>query len=150
MAYTLKIANAVAKLKKDGVLDEVTFYRLLSEKCNYMDPEATRTFYMGLVQHMTSELRKHGVVRLPHIGDFYLLKQQNTKGWAGKHMAAIADKYLLKYDPKESWKDYFRKIADRGGVDGLLDPREKLGLMPKEEARESLGSTIIDPMDTME
>lgn len=146
MAYTLRIARAVAEIKKQGHLNEDVFYRLLSEQCNYIAPEMVKTFYLALVRHVTSELRTRGVVRLPMLGDFYLLKQENTKGWNGKHLTAIEGKYLLKFDPNETWKKYWTKAADGGA---LLDPREKLNMMPKEsEGRPS--SLIIDPMDNLE
>ena len=124
MPHTPKIN--ISELKKKGYLDEDKFYQLLSEKLNYMDPKTVRNFYMGLVKHLTSELRKNGVVRMPHIGDIYLLKQADGYGWIGKRMGPIVGKYLLKFTPNATWKAYFGKIAERDGLEGNLDPREKL------------------------
>jgi len=124
MGYTPKIG--IQELKKKGYLDEKVFYRLLGEQCNYMAPEAVKTFYLGLVRHLTSELKKNGIVRMPLIGDMYLLKQKDTYGWVGKVMGEIRGRYLLKFKAAQSWRGYFMKVAERDGREGALDPREKL------------------------
>lgn len=124
MAYTPKIG--IQELKKQGLLDEKTFYRLLGEQCNYMAPEAVKTFYMGLVRHLTSELRKNGVVRMPLLGDIALVKQKTTFGWKGKVMGVITGKYLIKFYPAKSWREYFAGKANQDGIEGKLDPRQRI------------------------
>lgn len=114
------------ELEKKGVLDEETFFRLLSEQCNYVTPEMVKSFYMGLVRHMTSELRKNGVVRMPHLGDFALVKQKDKTGWAGQYQAFLTGKYMVKFYIKDTWKKYFSKLSETPGRDGKLDPREKV------------------------
>ena len=136
MAHTPKIG--IQELKKRGHLDEKVFYRLLGEQCNFMAPEAVKDFYMGLVRHLTSELRKNGVVRLPQLGDMYLLKQKDSYGWMGKVQGQIRGRYMLKFKGNEAWRAYFTKLAEKDGREGALDPREKL-----------LGM-IIDPTESME
>lgn len=128
----------IQELKKKGHLDEKVFYRLLGEQCNYLAPEAVKTFYLGLVHHLTSELKKNGVVRMPLLGDMYLLKQKDTYGWKGKVQGEIRGRYMLKFKGNEAWREYFTKLAERDGAEGKLDPREKL-----------LGQ-VIDPTDHME
>ncbi len=123
MAHTPKIN--IQELKKKGHLKEDVFFTLLSAQCNYVDEKTVKNFYMGLVRHLTAELRKNGVVRMPHLGDMYLLKQKDTYGWLGKKMGEIRGRYLLKFNVADSWRAYFQKLAERDTGVGL-DPREKL------------------------
>jgi len=114
----------IRELKKTGILNEKRFFRLLSEKCNYVDEATVRDFYLGLVKTMTSELRENGIVRLPHIGDFALVKQKDRKGLAGRTQAMIRGSYTLKFYVKRELNDYFKKLSELGGK--KLDPREKM------------------------
>lgn len=124
MAHTPPID--LRELQKKGVLDEVRFFRMLSEECNYVAPETVKDFYMGLVRHMTSELKKNGVVRMPHLGDFALVKQKPRLGWAGQFQTMLEGGYMLKFYAKDTWRKYFLKLQERTGAEGKLDPREKV------------------------
>jgi nucleoid DNA-binding protein len=112
------------ELGKAGVLNEKKFFKKLSEKCNYVDEATVKSFYMGLVKTITSELRENGVVRLPHLGDFALVKQKDRKGLAGKTQTIIRGGYRLKFYVKRELNEYFKKLAEFGGK--KLDPREKV------------------------
>ena len=124
MAHPLPID--VRALGKEGVLDEERFFRLLSGHCNYVAPEVVKNFYEGLFHHMTDELRKNGVVRLPRIGDFALVKQKPTMGWAGQFQRIIKGSYILTFYPHQGWRKYFKKLQENPGREGKLDPREKV------------------------
>jgi hypothetical protein len=116
----------VRALAKKGIFDEDRFFRLLSEQNNYVDPKTSKDFYMGLVRLITQELRVNGVARLPHLGDFALVKQKDHIGWAGKYQRMMEGKYVLKFYPKEIWRRYFHKLSESIGPSGMLDPREKI------------------------
>lgn len=116
----------IEELKKNGILNESRFFRLLSEQNNYVDPKTVKDFYMGLVRVVSMELRENGVCRFPHLGDFALVKQKDRIGWAGKAQAMIKGKYALKFYPKETWRKYFAKLGEKSGREGQLDPREKV------------------------
>ena len=116
----------IKAITKSGVLDEEKFFMLLSQQCNYVTPETVKSFYLGLVRHLTSELRKNGVVRLPHLGDFALVRQKPKIGWAGQFQTLMEGKYMLKFYPKDTWRKYFVKLQEKPGRDGALDPREKV------------------------
>ena len=124
MAYTPPIN--VKELNKKGLLKEDRFFQLLSEENNYVDPKVTKDFYLGLVRVITSELRKNGVIRLPHLGDMALVKQKDRLGWSGKHQMMQTGKYMLKFYASQVWKKYFSKLSERSGLEGDLDPREKV------------------------
>lgn len=81
---------------------------------------------MGLVYHINSEMKENGVVRLPHLGDFALVKQKTKLGWKGQFRAMIDGTYMVKFYPKEAWRDYFSALSKRPGILGKMDPREKI------------------------
>jgi nucleoid DNA-binding protein len=116
----------LSQLAKKGVLNEDTFFRLLSEQNNYVDSDSIKDFYMGLVRLITNELRKNGVATLPHLGVFALVKQKDRVGLAGQFKKMIVGKYVLKFYPKEAWRKYFSQFEQRSGREGMLDPREKV------------------------
>lgn len=124
MAYTSVID--IKALSKKGILDEKRFFMLLSQQCNYVDPEMVKLFYLGLVRHLTKELRDNGVVRLPNLGDLALVKQKTKIGWAGSFRAILKGKYMLKFYPHAAWRSYFSKLSEKSGAEGRLDPREKV------------------------
>lgn len=116
----------IKELKKRGILNEERFFSLLAQECNYIDPKVLKNFYMGLVRHLTAELRAKGVVRLPYIGDFALVIQKNKKGWFGTKMAVVPITYILRFFANANWKKYFSNLKEKGGYEGALDPRQKI------------------------
>lgn len=116
----------IRELAKKGYTSEERFFRLLSEQNNYVDPKTVQDFYMGLVRLITKELREVGFVRLPHLGDFGMLKAKDRMNLSGKYRIMIIGKYLLKFYPKDAWKSYFDALEKKGGREGKLDPREKV------------------------
>ena len=125
MPYTPKIN--LKELVKKGVLNEDHFFQILSEQNNYVDVKTVKDFYMGLVRVITAELRKNGVVRLPHLGDFALVKQKDRIGWIGyKHQGLVTGKYMIKFYVKDTWRKYFTGLSEKSGLEGKLDVREKL------------------------
>lgn len=113
----------VRALKKTGKLDEERFFRLLSEQCNYVDSKTMRSFYEGLLRHLTKELRTNGVVKMPHLGTISLVKQNISSTWKGQYSLSKTGRYVLTVNLDEGWRDYFKKLAEKGEK---LDPREKL------------------------
>lgn len=121
-----KLPYEIRELTKKGFTSEERFFRLLSEQNNYVDPKTVQDFYMGLVRLITKELRENGFVRLPHLGDFAMLKAKDRMSLAGKYRVMTIGKYLLKFYPKDAWKNYFDALEKKGGREGRLDPREKV------------------------
>ena len=116
----------IKELKKMGALDEDKFFRLLSDQNNYVDIDVVKDFYMGLVRVVTQELRQNGVVRLPCMGDFALVKQREGFGWMGKKQGVFNGMYVLRFYALNAWRLYFKKLAKKPGRAGRLDPRERL------------------------
>lgn len=96
-----------------GLAERPRFFRLLSEHNNYVDPETTCKFYQGLVDMIKQELRENGVIRLPEIGDFVLLKQKAHIGWVGKVQRMIPESTTLKFIPKEALRDHFKALEKK-------------------------------------
>lgn len=118
------------EIKKTGVLDEDRFYRLLSERCNYISQENVRAFYLALVKLVVAELRENGIIRLPHIGDLAIIKQKDRPGLAGKTKAMIRGAHIIKFYPFYALKDYFSKLSSTTSRD--LDPRKLIGKVSDE------------------
>jgi nucleoid DNA-binding protein len=116
----------IRDISKSGLLDESRFYRLLSEQNNYVDAKTVKDFYMGFVRTVTKEMRDNGIIRLPHLGDFVLMKKKDSPGLAGKYSGMLVGKYMLKFFPSEKWKKYFSILQKKSGAEGRLDPREKI------------------------
>lgn len=95
-----------ARLRKD-LLKDKRFYRLLSEHANFIDPDTTFAFYMSLVALVGEELRRNKIVRLPHLGDFALIRQQPRVAWTGSIQAKIDSREVLRFYPKERLRRYF-------------------------------------------
>ena len=109
--------------KKD-LLKDKRFYRLLSEQSKYIDPETTFIFYMGLVSLIGDELRRHKIVRLPHLGDFALVMQKPRPAWTGKIHSVIGFREVLKFYPKEKLRRYFNKKQGSPRCIEILPPPE--------------------------
>ena len=116
----------IRELKKIGELKKSKFFEGLSAQDNYVAPEVAKDFYMGFVRHITKELRDKGVVILPELGYFALVKQKPSLRWAGKVQMFLAGKYALRFYAHEPWREYFTKLGEKGGMAASLDPRERL------------------------
>lgn len=105
MAWTPPIDR---RMKKE-LLKDKRFYRLLSEQCPFTDRDTAFVFYTGLVQVVAQELRRHGVARMPHLGDFALVEQKARPAWVGKQHVMLGAREVLKFYPKERMRRYFNK-----------------------------------------
>lgn len=130
----------IAELTKTGVLDESRFFRLLSEQNNYVDTKTVKDFYMGLVRLITQELKENGVIKLPHLGIFALVKRKDCLGFGGKTVGSdtvrsvpifkmLKGTYALTFYTNRALLTYFRKLKGKPGLSGQagkFDPREKI------------------------
>lgn len=92
------------------LLNDERFYRLVSEKANYMDRDTIFMLYMGVVQVVADELKKSKVARLPHLGDFGLVAQKRRPGFAGNRRVMLEPMEVLRFYPKERFRRYFKKL----------------------------------------
>lgn len=115
----------IQELRKTGIFVEDRFYRLLSEENNYADIETVKNFYMGLVRVINEGLREDGVIYLPHLGHFALVKSARCIGFGNKERMPNGT-YTLKFYPINPWVMYFKKLFKNLGPNARLDPREKV------------------------
>ncbi len=94
------------KANKDLLRDE-RFYHLLTKELSHMSRDEVFLIYVAMVQVVAQELRRHKVVRLPHLGDFALVKRAGRPGVAGPHQVMLPDHEVLKFYPKQRLKRYF-------------------------------------------
>lgn len=96
-------------LRDKELTNEKRFYRLISKECNYVDPDCIMLIYMGMLAVIGDELEKHKFVRLPHLGDFALVRQKARPGWAGRLHVVISPRNVLKFYVKEYLRRRFNK-----------------------------------------
>jgi len=63
--------------------------------------------YIAVVKLVEQELRRHKMVRLPHLGDFALVTYKGGPALVGKQQVTIGDREVLKFYPKERLRRYF-------------------------------------------
>lgn len=94
-----------------GLLEEDRFYRLVSEKANYMDEETVKTLYMAIVAVIGSEIKANQAVRLPHIGDLALVTIPPRMGLMGKVRTFLAESKVLKFIPNEGLRRHINEYV---------------------------------------
>ena len=114
----------VKYLKRKELVNDKRFYRLLSSQTNFIDPETTFLFYIGMVELISDELRKNSFVRLPHLGDFALITQKPRVAWMGRMHAVIGTREILKFYPKERLRRYFSKRQGSPRCIEIMPPAE--------------------------
>ncbi len=96
-------------LRKKELLDNERFYRLVSERSNYIDPEVALRIYFSVVAVITEELNKHKFIRLPILGDFALIRQKSRPAWVGRSHGVIDGMEVLKFYPRSTFREYFNQ-----------------------------------------
>lgn len=103
------------KLKETtDLLDHDRFFRLLSERSNYSDPELIEDVYMAMVKLINDELRVNYICHLPFLGSFAIVDMkpsQKVMGRVGKQpiLGWGPRRSVLKFYPKQTWKLFLAK-----------------------------------------
>lgn len=104
MTYRPPTTRQLRKLRKDR------FYRLLSERCNYIDTTTIAQLYLSTVAVVLDELRRDKIVTLPLLGDLQLVEQKQRMAWIGKNQAVIGPRDVLKFRATDDFKRYLSKM----------------------------------------
>lgn len=104
MTYRSPTTRQLRKMRKDR------FYRLLSERCNYMDKASIAQVYLSLIAVIMDELRRDKVVTLPLLGDMQLVQQKRRVAWVGKTQAVIGPRDVLKFRATDDLKRYLSQM----------------------------------------
>ncbi len=99
----------INRRENKDLLNDKRFYRLLSEQCNFIDPDTAFLWYIGLVTLIEDELKKNKIIRLPHLGDFALVEQRPRQGLVGRRQVIIGSRVVLKFYFKEKLRRYFNR-----------------------------------------
>lgn len=110
--------------KNKDVVSEKRFYELVSQQMNYVDSKLIKKVYLSMVKAIVAEIRRNGMVRLPHLGDMALVRMKDKIGWAGSHQEMMKNIHMLKFYPKTLLKQYFSNFV-RSNPNRVFDPKEK-------------------------
>ena len=101
--------------KKVG-LSEEEFYKALSERNNYIDPETVKIFYRELVKLIVAELRNKGRIRLPDFGDLRITKYRTHRiiDVNTRKEKVLPEMIALKFDACPPLKEYIRNFKREG------------------------------------
>jgi nucleoid DNA-binding protein len=82
------------------LLEHKRFFNLLAQDCiRFADRDTVYLVYMMMVGVIGQELRRHKVVRLPHLGDFGLVEQKMRPAWCGRMHVRMGPRDVLKFYP---------------------------------------------------
>jgi len=88
------------------------FFQELSGKCNYMDEDAVKEVYYGLISYIGSEIEKYGKLDCPDLGVFSIGKREarNAYNINTKKVEFLGKKKEIRFAPCLKMKAYFRKL----------------------------------------
>lgn len=110
-------------LRDKELTNDKRLYRLISKECNFVDPEFTYLVYMAMVSVIGEELRRHQFCRLPHLGDFALVRQKARPAWCGRMHVVIGPRTILKFYPKEYLRRRFNQRQGFPRYTEILPPK---------------------------
>lgn len=97
----------INRRQNNHLLNDDRFYKLLSQHYNHISKDEAFIFYISIVKLVEQELRRHKMVRLPHLGDFALVTYKGGPRLVGKQQVRTGDHEVLKFYPKERLRRYF-------------------------------------------
>lgn len=97
----------IQRNKRRHLLNDQRFYQLLTQQFSHISRDEAFIMYIAIVKLVEQELRRHKMVRLPHLGDFALVKYKSRPGLVGSHQVRLPEREVLKFYPKERLRRYF-------------------------------------------
>ena len=92
--------------------EEDAFFKKVSERCDYMDPEAVRQVYIGLVKYIFEELKSKQKVVLPQWGRYEVISHKarvSTDVNTGASIMLEA-RNIIKFRPCEKFKNFIKNV----------------------------------------
>jgi nucleoid DNA-binding protein len=92
------------------------FFFEVSKKCNYINPELVKEFYVGFVRTILEELKKNGSITLPDWGTIKLIrhKARMYNNIATGQVEQLEAKNTIKFYPDYKLKAYTRNLDITG------------------------------------
>jgi nucleoid DNA-binding protein len=97
----------INRRKNKHLLNDERFYKLLGQQYSHISKDEAFILYIAIVKLVEQELRRHKMVRLPHLGDFALVRHKGGPALIGDRQVRIGDREVLKFYPKERLRRYF-------------------------------------------
>ena len=97
----------INRRQNKNLLNDDRFYTLLGQQYSHISKDEAFIMYIAVVKLVEQELRRHKMVRLPHLGDFALVTYKGGPALVGKQQVTIGDREVLKFYPKERLRRYF-------------------------------------------
>lgn len=97
----------IQRNKNRHLLNDERFYKLLSQQYSHISKDEAFIMYIAIVKLVEQELRRHKMIRLPHLGDFALVKYKGRPALVGGQQVQMGDREVLKFYPKERLRRYF-------------------------------------------
>lgn len=105
--FVMPYTPPINRRKNRHLLNDERFYNLLSQQYRHISKDEAFILYISIVKLVEQELRRHKMVRLPHLGDFALVKHKGGPVLIGDQQVRIDDHEVLKFYPKERLRKYF-------------------------------------------
>ena len=118
MAWTPPLKH----LRKKELMDNERFYRLLSQRSNYMAPESVVAVYLALTMVIVDELRAHKYIRLPILGEFATVRQKSRPAWLGRAHCIIDGLEVLKFYPRQDFRQFIRNGQKAKALSSMPPP----------------------------
>ena len=97
---------------KYDFMKPIDFFKLIAERCNYMDIKLVEEVYREIIRATVQELRKKGMVRFPDFGDFTLIfhKERWSVDINTKTRRLIPTKRSIKFETDIKLKKYIQAL----------------------------------------
>jgi nucleoid DNA-binding protein len=109
----------IQRNKNRHLLNDERFYRLLGHQYSHISKDEAFVMYIAIVKLVEQELRRHKMVRLPHLGDFALVKYKSRPALVGSKQVKLPEREVLKFYPKERLRRYFNAQQPHPMIQGV-------------------------------
>ncbi len=114
MSYNPLKLHATKK-KKPLCFDEDFFFTMIGTEAGGIDKELSKRLYFGFVKHISKQLTREKMIRLPHLGDFAIRRRKESLLFSGNRQTrTLIEANCIKFYPADRWKAHFN-------LNGALD-----------------------------
>jgi len=94
--------------------EKKVFFDELAAEAGYVDPETTKSVYIGMVRLLLKKLRYNGEYDLPDFGKYSIVNysERNIKNVNTGQVEQIAPVRILRFSPDYKLKAYVKKMRN--------------------------------------
>ncbi len=95
------------------LLPKEEFFRLISEKCNYVNVDLIKQVYYEMIRLTGQQLRHHGAIRYPDLGDFYIKyrSEKRHRDINTREIIVTPPQKVIKFTPDHKLSKYFASLS---------------------------------------